>query len=144
MRTPRLVYWAPAQNQSVQFTGELEKKIPQVAGSPPTTDVGTLIETGKSEASDAFECIIATDGLPQDIATGNVPTGEYGHYRCSSTLVQILISFFTSMIDDEDRSSTVGKKQQKGQEQRQHAFLRVILLVRPSLDHIYRHIWDHF
>ena len=41
----------------------------------------------------------------------NAPTGEYDHYprRCFSTLVQILTSFFTSMIDYENLSSTVHK-----------------------------------
>jgi len=100
MRTLRLVYWAPAQNQS-RLSGKKTR-------SPPTNDVAALIKTGKSEASDAFECLIAADGLLRDIAFHrsldrqytDAPTGEYGHYRCSSTLVQILISFFTSIIDD--------------------------------------------
>jgi hypothetical protein len=47
----------------------------------------------------------------QPISDTNVPTGEYDHYpkRCFSTRVQILISFFTSMIDYENRSSNVDR-----------------------------------
>lgn len=41
----------------------------------------------------------------------NAPTGGYDHYpkRCFSTLVQILISSSTFMIDYENRSSIVHK-----------------------------------
>jgi len=63
MRTLRLVYWAPVQNQSVQFTVEWEK----TGCSPPTNDVAALIKTGKSEASDTFECLVAADSLLWDI-----------------------------------------------------------------------------
>jgi len=45
------------------------------------------------------------------ISDTNSPTGEYDHYqkRCFPMLVQIHISFFTSMIDYENRCSTVDR-----------------------------------